>query len=182
MRIRAQDHVCAYSKREFLIKKFLKYLSMSLLVALLGFGLYYPFRGDPIFMIAGQALTGNEVEYPDNWSFTDAHTTIMVETNPVDPHSVTTLCFTSSDGADLFVPAMDGHTKSWPALALADNRARIKIADEVYPVLLELVTKDAMISQLAPMARRKFPDLDLPDPESAPKNIWLFKVQPRISG
>ena len=76
---------------------------------------------------------------------------------------------------------MDGHTKSWPALALADNRARIKIADEVYPVLLELVTKDAMISQLAPMARRKFPDLDLPDPESAPKNIWLFKVRPRIS-
>ncbi len=133
-------------------------------------------------MIAGQALTGNEVEYPENWSFTDAHTTIMVETNPVDPHSVTTLCFTSSDGADLFVPAMDGHTKSWPALALADNRARIKIADEVYPVLLELVTKDAMISQLAPMARRKFPDLDLPDPESAPKSIWLFKVQPRISG
>ena len=75
---------------------------MSLLVALLGFGLYYPFRGDPIFMIAGQALTGNEVEYPESWGFTDAHTTIMVETNPVDPDSVTTLCFTSSDGADLF--------------------------------------------------------------------------------
>ena len=92
-------------------------------------------------MIAGQALTGNEVEYPNNWGFTDAHTTIMVETNPVDPHSVTTLCFTSSDGVDLFVPAMDGHTKSWTALALADNRARIKIGEEVFRILLELLKK-----------------------------------------
>ena len=126
-------------------------------------------------MIAGQALTGNEVEYPDNWGFTDAHTTIMVETNPVDPHSVTLSALQVQMGQIyLFQPWMD--TKSWPALALADNRARIKIGGKVYPILLELVTKDAMISQLAPMARRKFPDLDLPDPESAPKNIWLFKV------
>ena len=59
-------------------------------------------------MIAGQALTGDEVEYPDDWGFTDAHTTIMVETNPVDPHSVKTLCFTSSDGQIyLFQPWMD---------------------------------------------------------------------------
>ena len=133
-------------------------------------------------MIAGQELTGIEVEYPKNWGFTDAHTTIMVETNPDDPHSVTTLCFTSSDGVDLFVPAMDGHTKSWTAHTLSDDRARIKIGDEVYSISLELVTKDAKISELAPMARRKFPNLDLPDSENAPQNIWLFKVQPRIAG
>ena len=126
-------------------------------------------------MIAGQALTGNEVEYPDNWGFTDAHTTIMVETNPVDPHSVTTLCFTSSDGVDLFVPAMDGHTKSWPALALADNRARIKIGGKVYPILLELVTKDAMISQLAPMARENSLTLIYPTPRALQKTSGCLR-------
>ena len=80
----------------------------------------YVLRTDPILMLPGKKLSGQEVPYPKNWAFTEEHLTIKVETNPEDPHSVTTLCFVL-DGK-LTIPAMEGHTKQWPKYAEQDQR------------------------------------------------------------
>jgi hypothetical protein len=83
-------------------------------------------------MISGKHLSGDEFVYPEDWLFTNEFQTIKVETNPENPHSVTTLCFVRE--GKLIIPAQEGHTKQWPQYALEDNRARIKVGDHIYPV------------------------------------------------
>ena len=44
-------------------------------------------------LVSGRALSGTLVTSPvDNWSFTDEHEFIAVETRPAAPHSVTVVC------------------------------------------------------------------------------------------
>ena len=67
-------------------------------------------------MVSGKELSGHELPYPENWEFTNKFQTIKVETNPLDPHSVTTLCFIRE--GRLIIPSQDGHTKIWPNLGM----------------------------------------------------------------
>ena len=61
-------------------------------------------RSNPLGPIAGRELTGEVVAEPvSDWSFTDEHNLIAVETRPDAPHSVTTICI-AHEGA-LYVPA-----------------------------------------------------------------------------
>ena len=78
----------------------------------------YVFRTDPIFMLSGKRLSGEELPYPANWSACNDHQTVAVETRVDDPHSVTTICFVH-DGA-LVIPAMNGSEKEWPAHLVRD--------------------------------------------------------------
>ena len=123
-----------------------KYILLPVLAVVLILGLAYIFRTDPIMMISGKRLSGEELVYPENWLFTNEYQTIKVETNPENPHSVTTLCFVRE--GKLIIPAQEGHTKQWPQYALEDNRARIKVGEHIYPVRLSLVEKDAKIAEL----------------------------------
>ena len=106
------------------IGRYALYGFLSLAVLL---GIAYVVRTDPIMMLPGKKLSGKELAYPESWAFTEEHLTIKVETNPEDPHSVTTLCFVR-DGK-LTIPAMEGHTKRWPRYAEQDQRVRIKVGD-----------------------------------------------------
>ena len=140
-------------------------------------GTAYLFRTDPILMLPGKKLSGQEIPYPESWAFTEEHLTIKVETNPEDPHSVTTLCFVR-DGK-LTIPAMEGHTKQWPKYAEEDQRVRLKVGDQIYRAKLTLVTKDAQPLEIAPYLAPKMPDRPLPEPDELPKNVWLFEVSRR---
>ena len=105
--------------------RLVKYILLPVLAVVLILGLAYIFRTDPIMMISGKRLSGDELVYPEDWLFTNDYQTIKVETNPENPHSVTTLCFVRE--GKLIIPAQEGHTKQWPQYALEDNRARIKL-------------------------------------------------------
>tara|TARA_B100001013_G_scaffold318963_1_gene227582 strand:- start:524 stop:1015 length:492 start_codon:yes stop_codon:yes gene_type:complete len=159
------------------IIKIIKYASLFFLIFILFLATAYFFRTDPIMMIAGKKLSGQELPYPENWEFTNQHRTIKVETDPVNPHSVTTLCLVRE--GKLIIPAQEGHTKIWPQNVLKDNRVRIKIGDDIYPVRLKLVDKDAEISDLRPFIAIKFPNRPPLEPGEGPKDIWLFEVSPR---
>ena len=150
------------------------YVLLSLAVLLGG---AYLLRTDPILMVPEKQLSGEEHAYPENWAFTDKHMAIKVETNPEEPHSVTTLCFIR-DGK-LTIPAMDGHTKRWPRYAEHDQRVRIKVGDQVYRAKLTLVTKNAKPFEIGPYLAPKMKDSPLPDPDELPQNIWLFEVARR---
>ena len=137
------------------IIKILRYVSLSILIVILFLSIAYSFRTDPIMMISGKKLSGMELPYPESWEFTNDYRTIKVETNPEDPHSVTTLCFIRE--GKLIIPSQDGNTKVWPKNVLKNNHARIKVGDEIYPVRLTLLEKDAKITEFVPFLTVKFP-------------------------
>ncbi len=154
----------------------LKSLGIVLLViAVLG-TFAYPFRTDPIAMISGKRLTGQEFPYPSDWSFTNEHQTIAVETKSDNPHSVTTLCFIHN--GELHIPSETGSKKTWAQNVVADPRIRIKIGDKIYLARAERVTDidlDAVRSSIV----RKFPEFANQDPETTPEEVWFFKVSKR---
>jgi len=73
--------------------RLVKYIGLPSLVLVLIFGTADAFRTDPIMMISGKHLSGEEFTYSENWLFTNEYPTIKLETNPGNPHSVTTVCF-----------------------------------------------------------------------------------------
>ena len=159
------------------MNRIIRYALYGLLSLAVLLGGAYLLRTDPILMLPGKQLSGEEHAYPESWAFTDKHTAIKVETNPEEPHSVTTLCFIR-DGK-LTIPAMDGHTKRWPRYAEHDQRVRIKVGDQVYRAKLTLVTKNAKPFEIGPYLAPKMKDSPLPDPDELPQNIWLFEVARR---
>lgn len=157
------------------MKKVLKILSHTLLTLLFVGYIAFQFRTDPIGIVAGRALSGDEVAYPADWSFSNDHPLIAVETRPSDPHSVTTICWVH-DG-DLYVPARDGAEKEWTHMALADSTARIKVGDAVYPVRIERVM-GANLADYSEALAAKYPQFADASPEDF-TGTWIFRVGPR---
>lgn len=139
-------------------------------------GAVYVFRTDPIFMVSGKRLSGEELSYPSDWSACNDHQTVAVETRVDDPHSVTTLCFVH-DG-DLVIPAMNGSEKEWPAHVVRDPRVRVKIGDHVYPARAERMT-EVSLNDLVESVAAKYPQIAERDPADAPQDVWLFRISAR---
>ncbi len=155
--------------------KILKTVAAVLLGLVVLAAVLYPFRRDPIAMLAGRELSGTEVAYPADWAFTEAHGTIAVEVRPDAPHSVTTICFVH-EGV-LHVPAMNAGEKEWPSIVLGDPRVRLKIGDSIYPVRairLEVADPAPYLAsagkKYAQMAERA---------DDPPPDVWLFRIEPR---
>ncbi len=152
-------------------RKFLIGLASVFLVL----SLAYLFRSDPIMMISGKGLSGEEFPYPDDWRFSDSDLTVAVETRIDDPHSVTTLAFVHE--GQLHIPAQSGSSKRWPQYVLADPRIRIKTAGKIFRARAERVEpldirdyRDSLALKYSEMADRA--------PEDLPPDIWLFRILP----
>ena len=154
----------------------LKWIGLVLGPVVVVAGAVYVFRTDPIFMVSGKRLSGEELHYPANWSMCNDHQTVAVETRLDDPHSVTTLCFVH-DGA-LVIPAMNGSEKEWPAHVVRDPRVRVKIGEHVYPALAERMT-DVSLEDLVASVAAKYPQIAEQDPADAPQDVWLFRISAR---
>lgn len=139
-------------------------------------GALYAFRTDPIFMVSGKRLSGEELPYPSDWSACNDHQTVAVETRMDDPHSVTTICFVHE--GDLVIPAMNGSEKEWPAHVVRDPRVRVKIGDHVYPARAERMT-EVSLDDLVESVAAKYPQIAERDPADAPQDVWLFRVSAR---
>jgi len=99
---------------------------------------------DPADRRPGLRLTGEVVEEPvEDWSFTDAHPEIYIETRPpwLLPHSVTIVA-TSLDG-ELYVHARNPAEKRWVGHVARDPRVRLEIGDKIYERRLERVEDPA---------------------------------------
>ena len=139
-------------------------------------GALYVFRTDPIFMVSGKRLSGEELPYPSDWSACNDHQTVAVETRVDDPHSVTTICFVHN--GDLVIPAMNGSEKEWPAHVVRDPRVRVKIGDHVYPARAERMT-EVSLEDLVESVAAKYPRIAERDPADAPQDVWLFRISAR---
>ena len=154
----------------------LKYITIVIAVTLVVVAIGYVTRTDPVFILAGKRLSGDETAYPADWSFTNDYPTIFVETRPGDPHSVTTSCWLHEGG--LYIPAQSGSSKSWTHYVLEDPRVRIKVGDTVYPAQLHRVEEEN-IQRLIVSRAEKYPQNADRDPQDAPKDVWVFRVSTR---
>ena len=155
-------------------KRALKVLGYAVVLAVTVFVLVLIFRSDPLGPIAGRKLSGPLQPYPNDWTFSNEHFLVYVETRPEEPHSVTTVAFIH-DGT-LHVPAMNGSEKDWTGYAVADPRVRIKIGDNVYPGHATRVVdldEDAVVAAAA----KKYSQMAEEDFE-LPEDVWLFRIDP----
>lgn len=154
----------------------LKTLALALAVAVGVAGLAWLFRSDPIMMVSGKTLSGEEFGYPEDWGFSENQYTIAVETRPEDPHSVTTLCFLHA--GELYVPAQSGSSKRWTQYVLDDPRVRLKIDDKIYRARAERVLP-LDLADFRDSIEGKYPAMAGRSPDELPPDIWLFRIGPR---
>lgn len=127
----------------------------------------------PIGPVPGGPLTGEVVIGPiTDWTFTDEHMQIQVETRPSFPHSVTTICFTHE--GQLYVPALNPRGKSWPFFALANPHVRLRIGDKVYLGHAHRVS-DLDVDAVVASAARKYPQIGEQE-RDALGEVWLFRI------
>ena len=158
------------------MKRAAKYAGLGLCIVVVGLGIAFVFRTDPIAIIPGKRLSGEEQPYPADWAFSNEHMTIAVESRPGDPHSVTTICFIHE--GNLYVPAQSGSTKKWPQYVLEDPRVRLKIGDAVYPARATRVTNIGP-EEITPSAASKYTAFADREPGEGPQDVWLFVISQR---
>ncbi len=157
------------------MKRVLKWLGIGVVGLALIAALVYATRSNPIGPLAGRQLTGEVVTTAiTDWSFTDEHELIAVETRPAAPHSVTVICF-SHEGA-LYVPAQGGAAKAWPHFAVSDPRVRVKIGDRVYPTRATRVEDPELRPVLITAAARKY-DFEVPQEPDGLDDVWVFRIE-----
>lgn len=155
------------------MRRVLRWLGLVVLVLVALAAVLYATRTNPLGPVAGRELSGTLVTEPvSDWSFTDEHRTIALETRPAAPHSVTVICF-SHEGA-LYVPAMGGASKSWTYYALADPRVRVKVGDRIYPARATRVRDESFASVMREAAARKYDFV--PDADRVVEDVWLFRI------
>lgn len=156
--------------------RILKWLGVVVVGLVVVAGGLYAIRSNPVGPIAGRQLTGELVSAPvSDWSFTDEHDLIAVETRPAAPHSVTTICF--SHEGKLYVPARNGASKSWTHYAVSDPRVRLRIDGKVYPARATRVENPSEATELLAAARTKYDFGDADGGGPALEEVWLFQIE-----
>jgi hypothetical protein len=86
----------------------------------------------PQGILAGGPLLGAaSARFPGDWSFSDAHPLVAIETRgALLRHAVTILCVAA--GGRLYVMARHAPTKRWVQNVGRDPRVRLRVGDEVY--------------------------------------------------
>jgi len=114
--------------------------------------------------IPGLWLKGELVTTPvTDWSFTDAHETIQIQTNTWYwlPHSVTTYC--NSYNGQLYVTSVYRagmeypKAKNWTANVARDPHVRLKIGDKVYDRTLQYVSNPELRAAVLAVKTKKYP-------------------------
>ena len=125
----------------------------------------------------GLRLSGPNEPFPLDWSFTDIHPEIWIETHTpwLLRHSVTIVC-AQRDGR-LYVGARDPDTKRWVALVERDDRVRLGIDGTIYEARLEAITDPEEEADIRRAYAAKYGWPERPAAESPPWRV--FRVWPR---
>jgi hypothetical protein len=121
----------------------------------------------------GTWLAGEVVTQPvDDWSFTDAHPEIRIETRTPwwIPHSVTIVC-ASKDGR-LYVGARDPEGKRWVANVDRDPAVRLEIGDRIYEGRLVSIEDPARGQEVFAAYAAKYGWSATPPAERPPFRFW----------
>ncbi len=146
---------------------------MVLLIA--GLLLVLLFRNDPLGPIPGQRLSGAEVvEVIDDWSFTEKHPLLYIETRPADPYSITITFF--SHRGELYVVCVYAQESHWAQYLLDSPDVRLKIDGRVYPGRASLLEDPPMIDALIDSYQDKYPGLLDSRTREEVQDFWYFRI------
>lgn len=148
-------------------------MSRSALLPLLALSLLAAACVDPQDRRPGLWLRGEVVEEPvSDWSFSDAHREIFVQTSSGYgiPHSVTVGC-ASLDGS-LYLSARHPRGKRWVANVARDPDVRLGIGGRLYDRRLEPVEEPARIEAIYRAYLRKYGAKPTPPAERPPIRYW----------
>ena len=128
----------------------------------------------PIGPFPGGRLQGEVEPGPvSDWSFSDEHQLIQLETRPGFPHSITTICFTHN--GKLYVPAAGGADKKWPYYVLADPSVKVRIDGRVYLGRATRISDTKLRDALIESAGRKYSRIAERSAEQL-ANVWVFRI------
>ena len=140
----------------------------------------------PKGIIAGGPLLGATGPTPDDWSFTDAHPLVAIETRGrFFRHSVTILCV-AADG-DLYVMARHAPTKRWIQNLRVDPRVRLDIGGKLYEGRAVRVRAMDGERGVARAFLRKYIGVEAegaqslegpPGPGDDHAEVWTFRIDP----
>jgi len=140
----------------------------------------------PLGIFAGGPFLGSAQAAPDDWSFTDAHSLIAVETRGrFYRHTVTVLC--ASDGGNLYLMARHAPKKTWVQNMLRDPRIRLEIGGQLYEARAVRVQDAASGEAAARGVLRKYVGIEAeharalggkPADGDDRAEVWSFRVEP----
>lgn len=127
----------------------------------------------PTVLLPGGALDGTTTPAPADWSFTDAVSTIQLETRPADPYSVN--IWVIALGPNLYVHA-GANRSAWVEHMEADPKVRLRVGDAIYDLTAARVTEQAELDRFSDAYERKY--------DRRPRNekiaeVYLYRLTAR---
>lgn len=131
----------------------------------------------PCDQTPGLFLRGEEASSPvSDWSFANQVPLCQVQVkNGLLPQALNLNCWANRNG-ELYLSCGNCDEKRWPKAAVANNQARVRVGQTVYPVTLTRVVDDALLNE-AWAARGIKLGGAVNDPR--PARWWTFKVTSR---
>lgn len=109
--------------------------------------------GGPFVLMPGGALEGSTVAAPADWSFTDAVSTVQLETNPADPYSVN--IWAIALGEHLYVHA-GANRSTWVEHMEADPKVRVRVNESIYELAAARVGEQAEFDRFSDAYEKKY--------------------------
>jgi len=139
----------------------------------------------PLGILPGGPLAGEVVAEPvDDWSFSDAHLTVAIETQGAWlDHSVTVLCVAYA--GSLYVPSRNPTGKRWVRNVEHQERVRIGVEGRIYPARAERVTSLQEAEAASRALLRKYLGIEAsevrplpgaPEPGDDRAEVLLFRI------
>ena len=140
-------------------------------------GVVLLFRTEPLAIIPGGRLSGEEVTVPvTDWSFTEQYTTVTLEVRSTDPYSVNTSSLLH-DGV-LYVPSGRGGESRWAQFLLQDSNMRLRVGHKLYKVRATRVINPMLIRELYEVWGQRYPSQAGRTAEEIAQ-LWFFRIDAR---
>jgi hypothetical protein len=127
----------------------------------------------PFLLLPGGALDGKTAPAPADWSFTDAVSTVQLETRPADPYSVN--IWATGIGPSIYVHA-GANRSAWVEHIEADPTVRLRVNDSIYELVATRVDAQEEFDRFSAAYDAKYGRL--PRNENVAE-AYLFRLAPR---
>jgi hypothetical protein len=109
--------------------------------------------GRPFVLLPGGALEGPTVAAPESWAFSDAVSTVQLETRPADPYSVN--IWVTAVGESLYVHA-GANRSAWVEHLEQDPRVRLRVEGSIYELAASRVDAQEEFDRFSDAYERKY--------------------------
>lgn len=107
----------------------------------------------PFVLLPGSSLEGTTVAAPSDWSFTDAVSTVQLETLPADPYSVN--IWVIALGEHLYVHA-GANRSEWVENMEKDPNVRIRVDESIYELRASRVDTQEEFDRFSDAYEKKY--------------------------